>query len=95
MLATRALSYVVREDFAAASHWAERGAKAPNAHVHIRAITAFSHQLAGNGEAARHWASEVRRTDPGYRRDSFFKAFPFRDAHIRGLIEQALKQLGI
>lgn len=95
MLATRALSHIVREDFAAASHWAERAAKAPNAHVHIRLISAVAHELSGDQEAARYWASEVSRTDPGYRQSTFFKSFPFRDPNTRRLIEKALKRLGI
>ena len=95
MLATRALSHIVRGDFAAASEWAERGAKAPNAHVQIRVIAAVSHELAGNRQAAERWASEVRRATPGYNRATFFAAFPFRNESIRIRVGAALGRLGI
>jgi len=52
MLATRSLSHIVRNDCAAASEWAERGATAPNAHVHIRAISVFANEFAGHRQTA-------------------------------------------
>ena len=47
MLATRAMSHIARGDYEAAVSWAERATNAPNAHIHIRAIAALTHQLAG------------------------------------------------
>lgn len=93
MLATRALSHIVRDDHAAAVEWAEKGAVAPNAHVHIRLIAALANKLAGNREAAERWASEVRRTDPRYEQKNFFAAFPFSDEQARSVISKALKDL--
>ncbi|MGH6949069.1 MAG: hypothetical protein ACREDZ_17215, partial [Kiloniellales bacterium] len=95
MLATRGLSHIVREDYDAASDWAERGAKAPNAHVHIRTIAALANELAGNREAAARWAAEVWHGDPRYDRAMFLKAFPFRDERTRAAVGAALKRLGI
>ncbi len=95
MLATRALSHLVREDYAEASEWAERGAKAPNAHVHIRVIAAMANELAGKRQTAEHWASEIRRTSPGFRRKTFFEAFPFRGEETRAVVSDALKRLGM
>jgi TolB-like protein/Tfp pilus assembly protein PilF len=95
MLATRGLSHIVREDYAAASAWADRGAKAPNAHVHIRVIAALANELAGNREGSERWASEVRRTVPGYKQAKFLEAFPFRDERTRAVVKAALKRLAL
>ena len=94
MLATRALSHIVREDFAAARDWAERSARAPNAHVHIRVIAALTSELSGDPEAARCWAADAGRGDPSYRRDRFFAAFPFRDEATRRALDRSLERLG-
>jgi len=95
MLSTRALSHIVRDDYTAASEWAERGANAPNAHIHIRTIAALANELAGNRQAAERRASEVRRTDPKYTQTMFFQAFPFHDERTRALASAALKRLAI
>jgi len=93
MLATRALSHIVREDYAAAIGWAERGARAPNAHVHIRIIAALACELAGDRKTAEHWASEVRRLDSRFQVATFFKAFPFHQDDTLARAKAALKRL--
>jgi hypothetical protein len=95
MLCTRALSHINRDDFAAARDWAERGAAAPNAHVHIRAIAAVANELAGDRAAAERRAAEIRRNDRGFRQATFFEAFPFRDARTRATFKAALDRLGL
>lgn len=94
-LATRGFACLVQGDYAAACDWAERGARAPNAHVHIFVIAALVNELAGNHSAAEVWASEVRKRMSTYRQDLFFKAFPFRDTGTRDTIRRALDRLGI
>lgn len=93
MLATRALSHIVRGDWLAASDWADRGARAPNAHVHVRAIAAIAHELAGRLTAAEAWAAQVRRSDPDYGTTAMLAAFPFRDARTRAKATAALRRL--
>jgi TolB-like protein/Tfp pilus assembly protein PilF len=95
MLATRALSHIVRGDYAAASAWAERAAWAPNAHVLIRVIAALAHELAGNQPAAEAWAAAARRTGPGNEQAAFLSAFPFSNESTRTLVQRALKRLQI
>ncbi len=95
MLATRALSHIVRNDYATASAWAERGAKAPNAHVHIHTIAALAHELAGDRQAATCCVSEVHRLAPRYNQAAFFQAFPFQDADTLSALSAALKRLAI
>ncbi|MCB1909154.1 MAG: winged helix-turn-helix domain-containing protein [Rhodocyclaceae bacterium] len=94
-LATRAFAHLVRGDYAAACEWAERGARAPNAHVHIFVIAALVNELAGKRSAADSWAAEVRRRMDGYRPELFFKAFPFRDDGTRDTIRGAFTRLGL
>ena len=95
MLATRSLSHIVRGDYAAASAWGERAARAPNAHVQIRIIAALAHELAGNHPAAEAWAAAARRTKPGNGQAGFLSAFPFSDTGTRTVVQRALKRLGI
>lgn len=94
-LATRAFRCLVQGDHAGACEWAERGAHAPNAHVHIFVIAALAHELAGNRAAAEAWAADVRRRMSAYRQELFFKAFPFRDPVTRNVMARALDRLGI
>ncbi|NKB57599.1 MAG: transcriptional regulator [Alphaproteobacteria bacterium] len=95
MLSTRALSHIVRGDYREASIWGERGAKAPNAHIHIKMIAAIAHELAGNRQAAERWTSDVKRIDPRYEQKQFFAAFPFYDEDTLATVGAALKRLGI
>jgi len=94
-LGTRAFSCIVRGDPVSACEWAEKGARAPNAHVHIFAIAAIANELAGNHPAAEAWAADVRRRMPDYRHEHFFKAFPFRDEQTCAVARAALARLNI
>ena len=60
MLAARAMSHIVREEYVDGTKWAEKCAKAPNAHVHAHLIAAMAHELAGDRQASEDWASHVR-----------------------------------
>ncbi|MCP5236041.1 MAG: winged helix-turn-helix domain-containing protein [Zoogloeaceae bacterium] len=93
-LATRAFSYLVQGNYVAACEWAEQGARAPNAHVHIFVIAALVNELAGNRAAADSWAAEVRRRADGYQPERFFKSFPFRNQGTRETIMGAFLRLG-
>ena len=95
MLATHALSHLVRGEAEEASLWAERAVAAPNSHVQVLVIAALTHELAGKRAAAEAWAAEVRRTTPGFRAAQFFQAFPFRDEAMLARAQAALKRLGV
>lgn len=94
-LATRAFGCIVRGDLEVACDWAERGARAPNAHVHIFVIAAMANDLAGRRAAAESWATEVKRRMSTYRQEMFFKSFPFREDGAREAMRKALASLGI
>ena len=95
MLATRAMSYIVRGDYQAAAEWAERATKAPNAHIHIHAIAALAHELAGKTELARCHVDIIRQCNRAYCQDDFFKAFRFAEEDMLSCAQAALAGLGL
>lgn len=95
MLATRALSHIVRGDYETAVTWAERATKAPNAHIHIHTIAALAHQLAGKNELAKLDADRIRQSNQSYCKADFFKAFQFTGDETRSLATAALARLGL
>ena len=94
MLALRGLTHIAAGDAPAGAEWAERGARAPGAHVLIAMIAAAAQALAGNDEHARYWAAEVRSRNPKLDRDDFFSAFPMKSTSMRTRIAAALESLG-
>jgi TolB-like protein len=95
MLATRALSHLVRGEDAEAAGWADRAARAPGAHVLICAIAAACHVLAGDDAKARSWAGAVRSRDAALTQAQFFRSFPFGESGPRQRISAALTRLDI
>ena len=95
MLATRALSHIVRGDYEAAVNWAERATKAPNAHMHIHAIAALAHELGGRNQLAIIDVDRIRQSNRGYCQSDFFKAFQFTDNETKTLAKAALTRLGL
>jgi TolB-like protein len=94
MLAARGLAHIAQGEDADAADWAERGARAPGAHVLIAMIAAAAQTLAGNDVRGRHWAADVRARNPALTREDFFRAFPMRSEATRARITGALKSLG-
>ncbi len=95
MLATRALTYAVRGDFATAAAWADRAVRAPNAHIQIYAIAAFSNDLAGERSHAELHARHIRRLNPAFTAAGFLKSFPLPDGPVRTMIARSLEGLGL
>lgn len=95
MLATRALTHVVRGNYHTAMEWADRAVRAPNAHVQIYTIAAFTNELTGNRLKADEYIIHIRHTYPGYGKQDFLNAFPFRDDKIRRQVEESLHRLGL
>jgi hypothetical protein len=93
-MATRAFTHMVKGEDAEAADWAERGARAPGAHVLIAMIAAAAQSLGGNLERARWWAANVRERNAALGREDFFRAFPMRSDSTRTRVMRALKQLG-
>jgi len=93
MLATRALSHLVRGEFAPASQWAARAARAPGAHVHIHAIAAIAHELSGDHEGAANQVGQVRALMREYRKEDLLRHFRFRDEATLSLVRSTLGRL--
>ncbi len=94
MMATRAFTHMVKGEDAEAADWAERGARAPGAHVLIAMIAAAAQSLGGNLERARWWAANVRERNAALGREDFFRAFPMTSDSTRTRVMRALVQLG-
>lgn len=94
MLGTRAFTHMLVDEDAEAAAWAERGARAPGAHVLIAMIAAAAHQLNGDAGRAGWWAANVRERNDSLRTGDFLRAFPVRPEGARARISRALTTLG-
>lgn len=93
MLATCALSHVIRGNFSEAAALGERAARSPGAHKHIAVIAAISTYLAEQQEASNRWISQVRQQIPDYCEKDFLRSFPFAPSAARETIERALADI--
>ena len=94
MLGARAMALVRLGRFEEAASCAVQAAARPNAHVHIRAIAAFSLALAGSLEAARSNAATIRQSDPRYSVADFFRAFRF-DTEGEAMFRRGARRIGM
>lgn len=95
MLATRALSHLVRDEAASAVSWAERAAREPGAHALIDVIAAVCNAAAGDLAHARERIELARKRQPSLTREKFFRSFPFSEAEVRNRIGALLGQSGL
>jgi TolB-like protein len=95
MLATRALTHLVRAEYDQAAYWGERGAREPGAHALIAVIAAACHALNGDDARAQTWRSDAQRRQPSVSCQRFFQSFPFADPALRQEIAGALQRSGL
>ncbi len=95
MLGTRAIALIEEGNYKDASKYAEQGALAPLAHVHVGCVAVVAHSLNGNVERAGFWARDVKSRRPDVNREVFFHAFPFVDKTLRSIFEQKLIEFGL
>lgn len=95
MLATRAFTHMSVNEDAEAARWAERGARAPGAHVLIGVIAGVAHTLAGDAVRADYWADNVRQRNDALTRAVFFRSFPLKSDPLRARLDGALLRMGI
>ena len=93
MLATRALSHIMRGDYPEAALLGERAARTPGAHKHIAIIAAVAAHLNGQREQAAYWVARATRSDPLLTARDFLKSFPFSEISGRETIERALAEI--
>jgi TolB-like protein len=94
MLATRALTCLIRGDTGEAADWADRAARSPGAHVMISLIAVVVHSLNKDPRRANAWVADVRSRRGDISQAHFFASFPFRDSALRRRIAEALAQNG-
>ena len=94
MLATRAFTHMALNEDVQAAHWAERGARAPGAHVLIAMVASAAHVLTGDTARASFWAANVRERHETLTREDFFRAFPMTSDSTRARIDEALARAG-
>lgn len=75
MLGARAIAHVRLGQFGEAAGWAVKAAARPYAHLHIRALAAYSLALAGSLDDARAQFAMIRLAQPQYRVGDFLSAF--------------------
>lgn len=95
MLGTRALSHLVRGEYAEAASWGDSAARAPGAHVLIGVIAIACHSLNDDFDKAHAWAENVRARRANLAQQDFFRSFPFADPVMRERIGRGLTRLGI
>lgn len=95
MLATCALSLVMRGDYEAGAALAERAARSPGAHKHIAIIAAIATRLDGRVDDAAQWVVRARRNDPALTAGDFLRSFPFGPSTSRETIERTLAGMGL
>ena len=95
MLATRALSHLVRGEHADAVSWADRAAREPGAHALIAVIAAACHASASDQASGKAWIRTALAQNPGLSRERFFRSFPFGDPVVRRHISDALGHVGL
>lgn len=94
MLGTRAFTHMVLGEDREAADWAERGARAPGAHVLMAMIAAAAHAIAGDATRGRFWAGNARERNSALTLDDFFRAFPMQSETMRTRVRQALAEVG-
>ena len=95
MESSRALNLVTQEKYHDAVHWAVRATVEPNAHFHIFAIAAACLELDERHDEAGRYARLALEKHPGYSRKVFFQSFPYKLAHHRQRIYDALGRAGL
>lgn len=95
MLATRALTHLIRGDSATAACWGDEAAQSPGAHGLIALIAGVCQATNGDMKKAQDWVNTARLRDPDISQARFFAAFPFADGDTRDRIATALTRLGI
>ena len=94
MLATRALTCLIRGETAEAALWADRAARSPGAHVMISLIAVVVHALNQDPQRAKAWVADVRSRRSDISQAHFFASFPFRDGDLRRRMAEALADNG-
>ncbi len=94
MIAARAFTSIIREDYGAAAVWSRKSSQTPGAHILITMIDLVASELAGDGDRSGRLAAQIRQKAPNMSRAEFFRSFPFQQELLRRRIEQPLLKYG-
>lgn len=95
MLATRALSHLVRGDSSEAISWADKAAREPGAHALIAVIAGLCRAIEGDKTGAARWITVARQRHPSISREHFLRSFPFADLDMQAQVDAALSAAGL
>jgi TolB-like protein len=92
MHAARSFSHIVRGEYREGAEWADRALRSPGAHALVPVIAAIAHGMNGDDPRARDCIAMAKVRDPTLCKADFFRAFPFRDAHLRAKFDAMLTE---
>jgi TolB-like protein len=95
MKGTKALSYLVEDNPAAAIPWIEEAARTPGAHPVVGLVAAATAAINGDLVAGSMWLRRAVQRNPHVSRDYFFRSIPFADPRLRARISRALADCGL
>jgi TolB-like protein len=78
-----------------AVEWANRGARAPGAHIAMLLTAVAAAQMAGDKVGVQAWREAVHSRYPGATLERFFTVLPFADPTLRKLLGGALSEAGV
>jgi TolB-like protein/Tfp pilus assembly protein PilF len=95
MQACKAVAYLAKGDSTTALEWANRGARAPHAHIAMLMTAVATSQVAGDEAAVRDWLNMLAARYPDASVERFFTVLPFTDPALRSLLSDALLGAGV
>lgn len=95
MQACKAVAHLGRGEAAEARAWADRGARAPGAHIAMLMTAVAAAQAAGDAEAVAEWRDALSARYPNASVGRFFTVLPFTDPDLRALLAQRLAEAGV
>lgn len=95
MKSSRAISLIAQNKYEEAAHWGGIATQETNAHFHIYAIAAASHELNGNHQEAKRYIAIAKKKHPKYSQKIFFQGFPYKLKSEQATVAQALMNAGL
>jgi tetratricopeptide (TPR) repeat protein len=95
MQACKGVAYLADGKYDEAVEWANRGARAPHAHIAMLMTAVAASQLAGDRAGVRAWQGVLGARYPGASLQQFFTVLPFTDPALRTRLGEALLSAGV
>lgn len=95
MQSCKGVAYIADGKHQEAVEWANRGARAPHAHIAMLMTAMAASQIVGDEAGVRTWRSVLGVRYPGATLRQFFTVLPFTDVSLRKLLGGALLNAGV